>query len=505
MKKFFLFLFFFLLIQNAYCQKYISEKVDNQNSSNIVQIAFLLKDETQVDIDFMSSVREYDWISLSPKTTLSYVDPKTNQTVSYKLTKVEFYGRDIKSGMGIPYPIGKKIGKSWFINNYASTSAMLTFDGAVPEEVKRITISENSRKGFKWEGIHVNERKANVPSYSQNPDLPIIGKKDQIDQLIQNSSNPLCGYYEQIVDQRYKLAFVEKNDSCFLVYMGSEMPMSNWKEGETKAILRPSTISGLYMIDWYLSSKAKTPGTLIIDNGILKINLTERDEELTLIPMGNSTHSSGVQNSGHKWSGTGFALKNGYIVTNYHVSDKAKNIEILGVNGDFSISYKAVVVGNDKVNDLSLLKIQDEKFGGFETIPYSVKTSLSDVGEDIFVLGYPLTSTMGEEIKLTNGIISSKSGYDGDVALYQMSAPIQPGNSGGPMFDSQGNLIGIVCAHHGNAENVSYAIKTSYLHNLVASVADLKILPSSNSISKFNLKDQVKQVRNFVFYIKCCN
>ena len=130
---------------------------------------------------------------------------------------------------------------------------------------------------------------------------------------------------------------------------------------------------------------------------------------------------------------------------------------------------------------------------------------MGEVGEDIFVLGYPMTTTMGSEIKLTNGIISARSGYDGDVALYQISAPIQPGNSGGPLFDKKGNLIGVICAKHTGAENAGYAIKTSYLRNLVESVADLNILPSKNNISSLELKDQVKQITPFVFLIKCSN
>ena len=71
------------------------------------------------------------------------------------------------------------------------------------------------------------------------------------------------------------------------------------------------------------------------------------------------------------------------------------------------------------------------------------------------------------------------------------------------MFNPDGDVIGIICAHHKNTENVGYAIKTSYLKNLVESVADLSILPTNNSISKLELKDQVKQIHNYVYLIKC--
>ncbi len=204
-----------------------------------------------------------------------------------------------------------------------------------------------------------------------------------------------------------------------------------------------------------------------------------------------------------EWSGTGFALNNGYVVTNYHVVEDAKTIKVSGINGNFYTSYTAIVVATDKVNDLAIIKISDNGFNGFGQLPYSVKMQMAEVGDDVFVLGYPLTQTMGNEIKLTNGIISSRTGFQGNPSLYQMSAPIQPGNSGGPMFDGKGNVIGIVCAHHSGAENVGYAIKTSYLKSLAESASLYNIFPSTNSVSTLSLSGQVKKLRNFVYKIDC--
>lgn len=202
------------------------------------------------------------------------------------------------------------------------------------------------------------------------------------------------------------------------------------------------------------------------------------------------------------WTGTGFALTNNYVVTNYHVIEDAKNITIQGINGNFNNKYNATVVGTDKYNDLAILKVNGTTIAS-ANIPYSVKTTTSEVGENVFVLGYPLTSTMGDEIKLTTGVISSKTGFQGDVSLYQISAPIQPGNSGGPLFDSKGNIIGIVSAKHRGAENVSYAIKTSYLRNLLESIMSPDVLPKTNKISALSLSSKVKNVKSFVYYIIC--
>lgn len=203
-----------------------------------------------------------------------------------------------------------------------------------------------------------------------------------------------------------------------------------------------------------------------------------------------------------EWTGTGFALKNNYIVTNYHVIDGAKSISVLGINGNFTKGYSADVIATDKNIDLAILQVNGVTIPS-ANIPYSVKTTNVEVGEEVFVLGYPMTSTMGEEIKLTTGVVSSRSGFQGDVSLYQTTAPIQPGNSGGPLFDSKGNIIGIVSAKHRGAENVGYAIKASYLRNLLESSISSNILPQSNKIAGQNLSGKVKSAKNYVYYIIC--
>lgn len=189
-------------------------------------------------------------------------------------------------------------------------------------------------------------------------------------------------------------------------------------------------------------------------------------------------------------------------MTNFHVVEDASEITIQGVNGS-SFEYKASVIEVDKKNDLALIKITDSRFKGFGNIPYAVKETTCDVGADIFVLGYPLTSYMGEKIKLTNGIISSKSGFKDDITTYQISAPVQPGNSGGPMFDKNGNVVGIVNAGIPDADNVGYAIKTTYLFNLIKSSVSASVIPNNNIVAGKSLPEKVKILQKYVFYIKC--
>jgi S1-C subfamily serine protease len=96
-------------------------------------------------------------------------------------------------------------------------------------------------------------------------------------------------------------------------------------------------------------------------------------------------------------SGTGFLISNsGYIATCYHVIEGATDIKVKGINNDFYRKYNAKVVATDKLNDLAILKIDCR----LETsIKYSINWNVSDVGQEVFTLGYPLKTTMGEEIK----------------------------------------------------------------------------------------------------------
>jgi len=204
-----------------------------------------------------------------------------------------------------------------------------------------------------------------------------------------------------------------------------------------------------------------------------------------------------------EWTGSGFAISDGYIVTNYHVTSGAKNIRVKGIKGDMKESYTGYVVASDKDHDISIIKIVDKDFDSFGTIPYSIGKAAVDMGDDVFVLGYPMTSTMGEGVKLTEGIISSTSGYKGDDSMYQISAAVQPGNSGGPLFNSDGAVIGIVCGKHAEAENANYAVKVSYLYSLVSS-SNLGIdISGNNHVNGKSLSTKVKKIRDYVYFIEC--
>ncbi len=371
----------------------------------------------------------------------------------------------------------------------------LHFD-RLPHGCEDVYIRELIEGGYEWVGIRVN---------NPFPTVPNIGLNEfEIKQKIDNQNDGIVGIYEGFSDNKYKLACIKDGNEYKLIYLGSQEMLKQWRLGDVKAILRTSATPGFFKANWYMANKTiNTDVYAMFEGGSMKVVIDGNEEGY--LKMYPTSSNIGNPSLTQEWSGTGFALENGYIVTNYHVIENAKSISIQGIKGDFTPKYNATIIATDKYNDLALLQISDNNFNGFGSIPYNVKTSVSDVGEEVFVLGYPLTSTMGDEIKLTTGVISSKTGFQGDVSLYQISAPIQPGNSGGPLFDNKGNLIGIVNAKHKGAENVGYAIKTSYLKNLIESSISTSILPSNNQIAGLPLTGKVKSLKNYVFMITCSN
>lgn len=215
------------------------------------------------------------------------------------------------------------------------------------------------------------------------------------------------------------------------------------------------------------------------------------------------------QTSEWKGGGTGFFIsKDGYIATNFHVVENSSEIQVNFNQNEKKFSFSAKLVLQDPDSDLAILKIDDEDFKQIKDLPYSINTEIADLGTDVFSLGFPLTQIMGSDIKFTDGKISSKTGMNGRISDYQISVPIQPGNSGGPLFNLKGDLIGITSSGFNRelnlTENVNYAVKSTYLLNLI------QLLPRKIEIGHKSkqenpttpLTELIKSYSDFVVIIK---
>jgi S1-C subfamily serine protease len=198
-----------------------------------------------------------------------------------------------------------------------------------------------------------------------------------------------------------------------------------------------------------------------------------------------------------KGSGSGFIITtDGYLMTCHHVIEGGRAISVI-VNRR---EYPAKVIRDDKANDLALLKIE----GTFQALAFAGQPS-AKLGQEVFTIGYPDPLLQGISAKFTKGEISSLAGMRDNPKLYQISVPVQPGNSGGPLIDMHGNVTGVIeamldaktaFAVSGSLpQSVNYAIKSTYARGLAASLPEVaaKLLPPAGEGAYDQVVDKVSK------------
>ncbi|MGC4036510.1 MAG: S1C family serine protease [Chitinophagaceae bacterium] len=222
-----------------------------------------------------------------------------------------------------------------------------------------------------------------------------------------------------------------------------------------------------------------------LDNKIDNVDKKKADNAITIIP---------------KYNGTGFLIDaKGFLVTNAHVVKNSQNVFVQNNKGD---QFKAFVVKLDPAKDVAILKIDDENFKPSSTLPYSLRKTTSDIAEPVFTLGFPK-----DEIVYSEGYLSAKTGYNGDTLSCQLGIAANPGNSGGPVFDRNGEIIGVLSTKETQAEGVVFAIQSKYI---IQTLDELKKdslyknikVPLTSCLHGLDKVQQAKKVQDYVFMVK---
>lgn len=203
-------------------------------------------------------------------------------------------------------------------------------------------------------------------------------------------------------------------------------------------------------------------------------------------------------------SGSGFVVsKGGHILTNAHVVEGCSTATGQLPSGRFPLQIFNV----DKRNDLAILKADG---------PMSAVASFRDgravrAGEDVIAVGFPLQGTLANQMNVTTGTVSALAGIGNDATQLQMTAPVQPGNSGGPLLDSSGRVVGVVVAkldalnmasQTGTIpENVNFAIKGEIARSYLDSRGiEYQTGPSGATMAT---ADVGEQARAYTVFITC--
>ncbi|TSA42588.1 MAG: serine protease [Chitinophagaceae bacterium] len=197
---------------------------------------------------------------------------------------------------------------------------------------------------------------------------------------------------------------------------------------------------------------------------------------------------------------TGFLIDGkGYLVTNAHVVNRLKTpFYVVNNKGDY---FNAETVYTDNNSDLAILKINDTSFKTIPNLPYSIRKNDLDLAEEIYTLGFPRNVIVYGE-----GYLSAKSGNDGDSTAYQLTVAVNPGNSGAPVLNKNGEVVGIITSKEKNADGVVYAAKSMNIYKLLEAIKktsdtqNIK-LPYNSGLRGLDRSQQVKKMEEYVFMV----
>ena len=499
-----------------------------------------ISSEYREDLEWDEETKTWNNISSISKTTFFefedtvqskmgiFIHRTDNLTSSY-LIKSHKYSNEkdwdefkIISDVGNTYTLYVKIGDNdsdgflWFTSNEEDGSYR-----AVKHKIESIWITKDEEESIKTDEDNLYERDFSFKEYFIDR-----GNLDPIEGIWSLNVVRELYYYDSLIyteseEMRSEWAIAFNDETTYKVYGLTE-------EANFEAVFEKTAIEGFYNYkcsfnkpDWLAKANVVMENNSIlkygyfVDDNYLQEKLKDNYKmgmkyfwDFTWIkkyPLGGQIFEHNSSNEIWKGGGTGFFIdRNGYFATNFHVIEGANSIEIEFYRDGILQHHKAEVIKSDKKNDLSILKISDSDFEKFDEIPYYFSSRVADVGEEVFALGYPMTNYLGKDIKFTDGKISSKTGYDGEISNYQTTTPIQPGNSGGPLFDYNGNLIGINAARftHDNSQNISYSIKSSYLKNLIDVLPISLRLPRNKEIKDLKLTEKIKSLSDYVVLIK---
>jgi S1-C subfamily serine protease len=241
---------------------------------------------------------------------------------------------------------------------------------------------------------------------------------------------------------------------------GKQRDMLSWQEAPANAVTPGSAGEVVWR---FVCGKGFVTAQAVAD---------PRPHALSILHPGSaSAPAQAAAEAGESGYGTGFFVSaSGQLVTSYHVVDGARAIYVQTADGT---RYPAKIARSSAATDLAVLEVNHRptKYLSFGAV------NAAKPGDRVFTIGFPVMELLGAEPKFTDGVISSLSGVGNEAAFAQISVPVQPGNSGGPLVNEKGEVVGVIAATAAVREyveavgtlpqNIGWAVRGEYVLPLV--------------------------------------
>lgn len=283
-----------------------------------------------------------------------------------------------------------------------------------------------------------------------------------------------------------------------------QLPAHFWR---TAAVAATVAILTSTITIWSLNPSLKKHDsqytTISREVGVIKkVQAQQQAQQNHLIEIINKNNKPAPPPSDVKYTGTGFALTNdGYFVTADHVihPDGKGDVDSVYIQNHDGQYFKASLVYFNHSTDIAILKVEKKNFRfGKGEVPYTFSTEKAGLGAGIFTVGYPK-----DDIKYGEGYISAKNGFEGDAMQYTLELPAGYGQSGSPVVDGNGNIIGLLTAVGSKEEANTYAVSSKAVIDLVHKMPDNTLhLPKTNHLSNLDREEQIAKMECYTFSVK---
>ena len=276
-----------------------------------------------------------------------------------------------------------------------------------------------------------------------------------------------------------------------------------WKKYK-RTVFVAASIAGITAL--FISGLISIVTPKVSQSSIERLSRQINDQAIKLRNVDTKLNNAVASTTTFTRGGTGFLVDGkGYLLTNAHVVRNATVVEVQNTLG----TYQARIIQLDRQADLALLKIEDTSYHAFNGLPYGISKAGADLGDELFTLGYPRP-----DIVYGKGYCSAETGFQGDTTTFQLTIAANPGNSGTPVLNNEGEVIGIVTSSQQNAQGMVFAVRSknifsaldamktdSTLQKTDTTLSTLRI-PVNSVLKGMDRKQQIKRIRDYIFIVK---